>query len=146
MRLNQFSEIGFRVLIHLGSDKSCEAITVAEISDMYGISHHHVAKVVGALVKLDLVKTHRGRKGGIQLVPSALYVCVGEILHSLESYRPYNRLQVKPRRLESKTQFHVILEIGVKARYAAMNQFILRDLLGSAVDFTKTSTLPLLHQ
>ncbi|MDP1588397.1 MAG: Rrf2 family transcriptional regulator, partial [Prosthecobacter sp.] len=64
MKLSLFSDYSLRVLIFAalkGDSFQIEEVTVA-----YGISRHHLAKIVQSLSKLGYLDTRRGRGGGIQ--------------------------------------------------------------------------------
>jgi len=66
MQLTQFTDYALRVLIYVAL-KQEETSTIIEIADTYGISKNHLVKVVHKLGQLDILKTIRGNKGGLQL-------------------------------------------------------------------------------
>jgi Rrf2 family nitric oxide-sensitive transcriptional repressor len=75
MQLTQFSDYGLRLVIYLGC-RPGQWVSAEEISQAYGISRHHVVKVVQALTELGVVESQRGRGGGMKLAmpPSAINV------------------------------------------------------------------------
>ena len=83
MELSQFSDYALRVLIYTGLRD--ERSTVAEIAQTYGISQHHLVKVVHHLAKAEYLTTFRGRGGGFTLGKAANAVTVAEVLRSTEN-------------------------------------------------------------
>ena len=61
-----------------------ESFRVEEVADSYGISHHHVAKVVNHLAQLGYLETRRGRGGGIQLIRPATEIRIGKLVRETE--------------------------------------------------------------
>lgn len=66
MRLSLFTNYALRTLMYLGHHPE-QLITITELADYYGISRHHLIKVVHYLGKQDFINTTRGRGGGIAL-------------------------------------------------------------------------------
>lgn len=83
MRLNRFSDYSFRVLIHLALEPE-RLISISEIAGAYGISQNHLVKVAHSLSLNGLVKTVRGRSGGLKLARPAHEITVGEVFRSTE--------------------------------------------------------------
>ena len=57
---------------------------VEEISSAYGISRHHLVKVVQLLVGAGTVRSERGRGGGLRLAVPADQVNVGKLVRLTE--------------------------------------------------------------
>jgi Rrf2 family nitric oxide-sensitive transcriptional repressor len=83
MRLTRYSDYSFRVLIHLALEPE-QMFSISEIARAYGISQNHLVKVVHALSLNGLVKTVRGRSGGIRLARPAHEITVGEVFRCTE--------------------------------------------------------------
>ena len=66
MQLTLFSDYSLRVLLYLSIHQE-RRVPLAEISAAYGISQHHLVKVVQRLVEEGLVESVRGRGGGLRL-------------------------------------------------------------------------------
>jgi Rrf2 family nitric oxide-sensitive transcriptional repressor len=75
MHLTQFSDYGLRVVIYLGC-RPGQWVSVEKISQAYGISRHHLVKVVQRLTDLGVIESQRGRGGGMRLalLPSAINI------------------------------------------------------------------------
>jgi Rrf2 family transcriptional regulator, nitric oxide-sensitive transcriptional repressor len=66
MQLTLFSDYSLRVLLYLSTHHD-RRVPLPEISAAYGISQHHLVKVVQRLVEEGLVESVRGRGGGLRL-------------------------------------------------------------------------------
>ncbi|MFO0691953.1 MAG: Rrf2 family transcriptional regulator [Polyangiales bacterium] len=84
MQLSQFTDYGLRTLIYLAVAPD-QAATMAEISEAYGISSHHGAKVATALAHNGWVAARRGRNGGLRLAKDPADIRIGAVVRTLES-------------------------------------------------------------
>ncbi|MEJ5927664.1 Rrf2 family transcriptional regulator [Corynebacterium sp. H128] len=90
MRLTRFSDLGLRLLMQLG-DYSRGLVTpvdrrstVANLAVDINASEAHVARVVAKLAELGVVRSVRGRAGGVYLQEEAEALSVGAVLRQLE--------------------------------------------------------------
>ena len=83
MRLTVFSDNALRCLIYLGTTETRTA-TVGEIATRMEMSEDHLLKVVKRLVQLGLVRTIRGRHGGIQLAQPPEEIRVAAVVRATE--------------------------------------------------------------
>lgn len=83
MRLTTFTDYTLRTLIYLARQHA-RLITVAEIARAHGISQHHLTKVVYQLGLNGVIRTVRGRNGGIALARPACEICVGQVVRDSE--------------------------------------------------------------
>ena len=83
MRLTTFTDYSLRVLIHLATDPERRS-TIAEIAQAYGISEHHVVKVVHRLGREGFLANTRGRHGGLRLAVPAAEIRVGQVVRAME--------------------------------------------------------------
>nr|WP_315255062.1 Rrf2 family transcriptional regulator [uncultured Duganella sp.] len=83
MRLTTFTDYTLRTLIYLAR-QSTRLCTVAEIANAHGISQHHLTKVVYRLGVRGVIRTVRGRNGGIALARPACEICVGQVVRDSE--------------------------------------------------------------
>ncbi len=83
MRLTRYTDYGLRTLIYLGL-KTEGLSTVPEIGACYGISEHHLTKIVGELARLGYIRTLRGRNGGFSLLRKPEDINIGALVRDLE--------------------------------------------------------------
>jgi Rrf2 family nitric oxide-sensitive transcriptional repressor len=83
MHLTRFSDYAMRVVLYLGCHPS-ELVSVDEISRAYGISRHHLVKVVQTLTDLGVVEAQRGRGGGMRLAKRPTEINVGWLIRRTE--------------------------------------------------------------
>ncbi len=84
MQLTLFTDYCFRVLIYLARQPG-RRVTVTELSDYYGISRHHLVKVVHWLGRQGYVATSRGKQGGLCLARAAQDINIGQVARATES-------------------------------------------------------------
>lgn len=85
MQLTQFSDYAMRVVLYLGC-RSERLVSVDEISRAYGISRHHLVRVVQSLTELGLVTAQRGRGGGMRLAKDPSEINVGWLIRQTEPH------------------------------------------------------------
>ena len=78
MKINSFTNYAFRILIMLGANRD-KTISLAEVANAYSISLNHLKKVSARLVDHQLVRTERGRSGGLRLNCAPEDIRLGEI-------------------------------------------------------------------
>ncbi len=83
MHLTKFSDYSLRVLIYLALHPD-RPVSVSEVSRAYGVSSHIVVKVVQALIADGLVKSVRGRHGGLRLNQAPNQINVGALVQRYE--------------------------------------------------------------
>lgn len=82
MRLSVHTDFALRTLMFLAAHEGQHSI--AAISSRYGISKNHMMKVAQRLVAEGLVKSVRGRRGGLSLNQPADKIIVGDVVRRLE--------------------------------------------------------------
>lgn len=85
MRLNLHTDFSLRVLMALAVMPPVEQITTQALAQQFGVSGHHLQKVVQTLRRLELVETTQGRGGGLRLAKAARSIRLGALVRSLES-------------------------------------------------------------
>lgn len=85
MELSRFTDYSLRVLIYAAA-KGSEKITLAELTNAYRISHHHLVKIVHFLGKEGFLQNRRGRNGGIMLARDPKDVTVGAVVRRTETH------------------------------------------------------------
>ncbi len=61
------------------------SFSTSEIAAEFGISRHHLIKVVGDLAQAGFVTTQRGGGGGFRLARSPQAISLGEVVRALEA-------------------------------------------------------------
>lgn len=83
MRLTKHSDYALRVLVYVASAEGRQ-VSTEEVSDAFGISAHHLVKVVGKLGKAGFLSIKRGRAGGFQLARDAAEIRIGAVVEATE--------------------------------------------------------------
>jgi len=83
MRLTAFSDYSLRVLIYLAAAPEGRS-TIADIARAFGVSEHHLVKVVHLLGRRGFLLNTRGRNGGVELARPAAEINVGEVVRLTE--------------------------------------------------------------
>jgi Rrf2 family nitric oxide-sensitive transcriptional repressor len=83
MQLTQFTDYALRVLVYAAVPREGRCLT-ADVATAFGISRHHVVKVVNELQHLGYLETTRGRRGGFALARAPHEIIVGEVVRHTE--------------------------------------------------------------
>lgn len=83
MRLTVYSDYALRQMMYLGVHKD-RLSTIDDVAEAYGISKAHLMKITHELGRKGLIKTIRGRQGGMRLAREASSISVGEIVRACE--------------------------------------------------------------
>lgn len=84
MQLTQFTDYSLRALIYISLRK--ESCTIKDITEAYGISNNHMVKIIHNLAKLGLIKTIRGKNGGIIMASQPETINLGRLIKQLEPH------------------------------------------------------------
>ena len=79
MQLSTYSDYSFRVLMYAAL-RSPERVTVGDVAEIFGISCHHVCKVVHHLGRSGYLQTRRGCRGGFTLALPPEEIGLGDIV------------------------------------------------------------------
>ena len=83
MRLTTLTDYSLRMLMHLALKPEGRA-TIAEIAGAYAISENHLMKVAHQLGQAGLIRTLRGRGGGLALARPPAEITAGQAVRSME--------------------------------------------------------------
>jgi Rrf2 family protein len=83
MRLHISSRLAIFALLELARDPERQ-VSVADIGGKYGLSSHHLAKVMNALLRAGLVRSVRGAGGGYQFAGSLRRTTLLDIVQVFE--------------------------------------------------------------
>jgi len=87
MQLTTHTDYALRLLIFLAIRHPDTPATVQVAATRYGVSAHHMAKVVQTLVQHGYVISRRGRNGGLALARPAERINVGDVVRHTENLR-----------------------------------------------------------
>jgi Rrf2 family transcriptional regulator, nitric oxide-sensitive transcriptional repressor len=85
MHLTQFSDYSLRLVLYLAAHGD-QVVSVQEVSRAYGVSQHHMVKVVQLLVDQKIVASVRGRRGGLRLNKAPAEINVGRLVRLTEPH------------------------------------------------------------
>jgi Rrf2 family nitric oxide-sensitive transcriptional repressor len=85
MQMTLHADYAFRVLLYLGSQPSGHVVSTEEISRSYGISRHHLVRVVQTLSEHRYVEVHAGRSGGVSLALEPDQIRLGDVMRNAET-------------------------------------------------------------
>ena len=85
MQLTRFSDFSLRLLLYLATHAP-RLVPVGEVAQAYGISPHHLVKIVQLLVDQRLVTSVRGRRGGLRLNIDPTEINVGALVRVTEPH------------------------------------------------------------
>jgi Rrf2 family nitric oxide-sensitive transcriptional repressor len=83
MQLSLHTDYAFRVLIYLGSHRG-GSVRTQDISAAYGISKHHLVRVVQTLGEAGYVRISAGRTGGVSLAREPHEIRLGQLARHAE--------------------------------------------------------------
>jgi Rrf2 family nitric oxide-sensitive transcriptional repressor len=83
MRLTSFTDFGLRMLMRMASAPE-RAYSTAEMADEFGLSRHHLTKIMQRLAQGGIVATRRGGGGGATLACGPHEVTMGSVVRLLE--------------------------------------------------------------
>lgn len=85
MQLSLHSDYALRLLIYLGTHHG-RVVSTQTISDTYGISKHHLVRVVQTLGANGYVTVLPGRSGGVQLTRDPASIRLGDVVRCTEPH------------------------------------------------------------
>jgi len=85
VQLTLFSDYSLRVLLYLTMHRD-RRVALSEISAAYGISQHHLVKVVQRLIGEGLIESARGRGGGLRIGREPAEINVADVVRLTEPH------------------------------------------------------------
>ncbi len=130
MRLTTFTDYSLRVLIYVAARPATRA-TIGEIATSFGISEHHLTKVVHSLGKSGFLVNVRGRGGGLTLARPPREINVGAVVRATEGaaqpaecFAPDSQCTIA-----SVCKLRGVLNEAVDAFYGILDRYTLDDLV-----------------
>jgi Rrf2 family nitric oxide-sensitive transcriptional repressor len=130
MNLSLFSDYSLRVLMY-GALKG-SAFQLDEVTNAYGISRNHLAKVVHSLSRLGYLSTRRGRGGGIELGHRAEEIRIGKLLRQTEGglgVVECHDMATNTCRIAGSCRLSGALAEAMRSFYESLDRLTLHDLV-----------------
>lgn len=132
MKLHQATQYAIWVTVHLAS-RPGEQVSASDLADLFGISQHHLAKVIRSLSFAGLVASTRGPGGGCQFVGDARRVTLFDIISLFEdNWRsgspPARRIDKTP----TLTEISRVLDEIDRITIATLSTITLQTLVNNA--------------
>jgi len=83
VQLSLHADYALRVLIYLGAHPD-QTVSTQRISSAYGISKHHLVRVVQTLSERGYLRVTPGRSGGVSLATDPREIRLGEVVRHAE--------------------------------------------------------------
>jgi Rrf2 family nitric oxide-sensitive transcriptional repressor len=135
MQLTQFTDYSLRALIYIAlKNNMC---TIKDITDAYSISNNHMTKIIHNLSKLGMIKTTRGKNGGMTLAVNPLDINLGALILKLETnfdLVPCFNKEKANCCIAPVCKLKNILHEAQKAFMDVLNQFTLADIVHNKIE------------
>lgn len=144
MKLTTFSDYSLRTLMFLAVHEDRQ-VTIAEIAAAFGISEHHLVKVVHFLGRHGWVTTTRGRNGGARLARPAGALGLGEVLRATEGEEEVVACEPAdgPRcRIARACALRGVLAEAQAAFFAVLDRHTLDDVLANRAQLQRVLLTP----
>lgn len=134
MQVSAYSDYSLRLLMHVAL-RSPHRVTVDEVAEAFGISRHHLVKIVHDLGRNGYLKTYRGVGGGFTLALSADKIGVGEIVRlgeESETVIECTKRREGPCRIRSVCRLKGVLDEAADAFFAVLDGYSLAHLVAKS--------------
>jgi len=133
MELTRYTDYSLRILLYLALHEN-DCVTIDEVASTYGISRHHVAKAVHHLGRIGVIRTERGKGGGMYLAARPEEINIGQLVRHTEPHM--NLLECFDVELNTCPLVHACTLKGVlkQAKLAfldVLDRYTLADMLGN---------------
>ncbi len=131
MQLSAYSDYSFRVLLQAAL-RSPERVTVDEVAATFGISRHHLVKIVYDLGRRGYLRTQRGIGGGFTLGRLPEHIRLGDIVRLGEKTETVIDCLAKPNhpcRIFPACRLKGVLDEAAAALFTVLDGYTLADLV-----------------
>lgn len=87
MKLQKNTSLALYSVLEFAADPH-RHISAAEIANKYGVSSHHLAKVLADLARAGVVESVRGAGGGYRFAGNARRLTLMDVIHTFEDMSP----------------------------------------------------------
>lgn len=131
MQLSDYSDYALRVLMQAAL-RSPDRVTVDEVAETFGISRHHLVKIVYDLGRSGYLQTQRGIGGGFTLARAPENIRVGDVIRLGEETETVIDCLDKPGqpcRLYPACRLRGVLKEAAEAFFEVLDGYTLADLV-----------------
>ncbi len=94
MLYSKSAEYTIQAMLYLAENEGQGLVMVSSIAEAYNIPKHFLAKLVQTLTRNHLIKSYRGRNGGIKLARSSAKITILQIVNAIEGPPPEQEMCV----------------------------------------------------
>jgi Rrf2 family nitric oxide-sensitive transcriptional repressor len=130
MQLTRHTDYSLRILIYLAIHEG-QRVTLMEIADAFGISPHHLGKVLQGLTSMGIVQSFRGKNGGMTLAQAPDAIRVGKVVRTMENTLEIIDCNSPPCPIVPECQLKAALSEARDAFLSVLDRFTLAELVHS---------------
>ncbi len=130
MRLTTRTNLAMRTLMFCAANPG-RVVRKHEVAEACGASENHLAQVIHLLAREKLLKTQRGRAGGLMLARLPEAINVGEVFRAFEAVLPFSPCAEDHNTcpLTGACRLKCVLDDALAAFYATLDAVTLNDLV-----------------
>lgn len=131
MRLSTYSDYAVRVLMQAALRRP-ERVTVDEVADTFGISRHHLVKIVHDLGRSGHLATRRGIGGGFTLALRPDEIRLGDVIRFGEGSNTVIDCKDRDDRMcpmLPACRLKTVLDEAAEAFFCVLDRYTLQDLV-----------------
>ena len=138
MRLTTRTNLAMRTLMFCAVNHG-RMVRKHEIALACGASENHLAQVIHLLARQNLLKTRRGRAGGLMLGDAATAIKVGTVFRIFEAVLPFTDCAENSGGcpLSGACRLKCVLADALEGFYKALDAVSLQDLVGGNTDLER---------
>lgn len=138
MRLTTRTNLAMRTLMFCAVNPG-RLVRKHEVAEACGASENHLAQVIHLLARQKLLKTRRGRAGGLMLGDLATAIKVGTVFRIFESTLPFTDCAESSGTcpLSAACRLKCVLSDALEGFYKALDAVSLQDLVGGNTDLER---------
>jgi Rrf2 family nitric oxide-sensitive transcriptional repressor len=147
LQLTLHADYSLRVLLYL-AEHTDRVVSTQEMSDAYGISRHHLVRVVQTLHGHGFVHVTTGRHGGVALGRPAAEINLGEVVQAAEpGFRMVECFDAETNTcpIASACQLQTVLHKALKAFFDVLSGYTLAEVAQMPGGYKLADFLPLVN-
>lgn len=139
MQLTRYTDYGIRILMYLAIQPERDSLVrIAEVTDVFGLSANHVAKIINQLGRIGYIETIRGKSGGFKLAKPSQEIRLGSLVRELEqTLVPVNCDSPRCEFLPVCKLKGVLVE-ALSAYFAVLDRYTLHDITTNKQELLST--------